>query len=118
MGKNPRGKEIGKGISQRKDGLYCARFVNKRGKRQERCFSALPEARNWLDDAKHTDKYGNAFTPSIMTVDIVLGIWLPTPAGTARNDISIISNLCQIASARIKNERQRKQRYNEPAPQQ
>ena len=66
----------------------------------------------------HTDKYGNAFTPSIMTVDIVLGIWLPTPAGTARNDISIISNLCQIASARIKNERQRKQRYNEPAPQQ
>ena len=93
MGKNLRGKEIGKGISQRKDGLYCARFVNKRGKRQERCFSTLPEAQNWLDDAKYTDKYGNAFAPSIMTVDTVLGIWLPTPAGTAGNDISIITNL-------------------------
>ena len=54
MGKNLKGKEIGTGISQRKDGLYCARFVNKRGKYQERYFSTLPEARNWLDDAKHT----------------------------------------------------------------
>lgn len=54
MGKNLKGKEIGTGISQRKDGLYCARFVNKRGKCQERYFLTLPEARNWLDDAKHT----------------------------------------------------------------
>lgn len=29
MGKNLKGKECGKGISQRKDGLYCARFVDK-----------------------------------------------------------------------------------------
>lgn len=76
MGKNLKGKEIGKGISQRKDGLYCARFVNKRGKRQERCFSTLPEARNWLDSAKHTDKYGNAFTPSTMTVDTWFEYWI------------------------------------------
>ena len=27
MGKNLKGKEIGKGICQRKDGLYTARFV-------------------------------------------------------------------------------------------
>ena len=27
MGKNLKGKECGKGICQRKDGLYCARFV-------------------------------------------------------------------------------------------
>ena len=76
MGKTLKGKEIGKGISQRKDGLYCARFVNKRGKRQERCFSTLPEARNWLDGAKHTDKYGNAFTPSTMTVDDWFEYWI------------------------------------------
>ena len=76
MGKNLKGKEIGKGISQRKDGLYCARFVDKRGKRQERCFSTLPEARNWLDGAKHTDKYGNAFTPSTMTVDDWFEYWI------------------------------------------
>ena len=28
------GKELGKGISQRKDGIYQARFVNRFGKRQ------------------------------------------------------------------------------------
>jgi len=29
MGKNLKGKEIGRGICQRKDGLYCASFVTK-----------------------------------------------------------------------------------------
>ena len=29
MGKNLKGKECGKGIYQRKDGLYHARFVDK-----------------------------------------------------------------------------------------
>ena len=32
MGKNLKGKECGKGIYQRKDGLYSARFVDKTGK--------------------------------------------------------------------------------------
>lgn len=76
MGKNLKGKEIGKGISQRKDGLYCARFINKRGKRQEKCFSTLPEARKWLDNAKNTDKYGSAFAPSAMTVDTWFEYWI------------------------------------------
>ena len=35
MGKSLNGKELGKGISQRKeDGLYVARFTNRFGKRQ------------------------------------------------------------------------------------
>ena len=34
MGKSLNGKELGKGISQRKDGLYQARFVNRFGKRK------------------------------------------------------------------------------------
>ena len=33
MGKNLKGKEIGDGIYQQKDGFYCARFVDKLGKR-------------------------------------------------------------------------------------
>ena len=32
MGKNLKGKDCGKGICQRKDGLYYARFVDKAGK--------------------------------------------------------------------------------------
>ena len=35
MGKDLKGKELGIGICQRKDGLYCARFVNKLCKRKE-----------------------------------------------------------------------------------
>ena len=34
MGKSLKGKELGKGISQRKDGVYQARFMNRFGKRQ------------------------------------------------------------------------------------
>ena len=34
MGKNLKGKEIGKGIYQRKDGTYHARFEDKTGKSQ------------------------------------------------------------------------------------
>ena len=33
MGTSLRGKECGKGICRRKDGLYHARFVTKAGKR-------------------------------------------------------------------------------------
>ena len=34
MGKSLNGKELGKGLSQRKDGLYQGRFVNRFGKKQ------------------------------------------------------------------------------------
>ena len=46
MGKNLKGKEIGKGICQRKDGLYVARFVNRYGNRTTKCFPTIPEAKN------------------------------------------------------------------------
>lgn len=34
MGKDLKGKELGKGISQRADGRYIARFTSKIGKRK------------------------------------------------------------------------------------
>lgn len=76
MGKSLRGKECGKGICQRKDGLYSARFVTKTGKRQVKCFSSLPEARNWLDDAKYADKHENIFVPPDVTVDVWFEFWI------------------------------------------
>ena len=76
MGKSLRGKECGKGICQRKDGLYSARFVSSEGKRQVKCFSSLPEARNWLDDAKYADKHENIFVPPDMTVDVWFEFWI------------------------------------------
>ena len=76
MGKSLRGNECGKGICQRKDGLYSARFVSSEGKRQVKCFFSLPEARNWLDDAKYADKHENIFVPPDMTVDVWFEFWI------------------------------------------
>ena len=50
MGKDLRGKELGRGISQREDGLYVARYTNKYGKRVQKVLSKLQELRQWLAD--------------------------------------------------------------------
>lgn len=68
MGKNLKGKNCGKGICQRKDGLYYARFVNKAGKRHETYFQTLPEARNWIENSKYADKHENVFIATDTTV--------------------------------------------------
>lgn len=81
MGKNLNGKECGKGICQRKDGQYYARFVNKSGKRKEDYFATLPEARNWLESARYADKHDNVFTPSDMTVDTWFEYWVENVVG-------------------------------------
>ena len=81
MGKSLKGRECGKGICQRKDGLYSARFVNKQGKRTVKCFSTLPEARNWLEDAKYADKHDNLYIPSDMTVDAWFEYWIENIVG-------------------------------------
>lgn len=75
MGKNLKGKECGKGISQRKDGKYSARFITTQGKRIERYFNTLPEARNWLADAKYEDKHGVIQAAPEMTVDAWFQYW-------------------------------------------
>ena len=76
MVKSLRGKECGKGICQRKDGLYSARFVSSEGKRQVKCFSSLPEARNWLKDAKYADRHEDVFAPPDMTVTEWFEFWI------------------------------------------
>jgi len=43
MGQDLKGRELGVGIAQRKDGRYTARFVDKRGKRKQKYFKKLQE---------------------------------------------------------------------------
>ena len=52
MGKNLKGKECGKGICQRKDGLNSARFVDILGKRHDKYFPILQEARTKWENGK------------------------------------------------------------------
>ena len=81
MGKSLRGKECGKGICQRRDGLYHARFVDKAGKRHEKYFQTIPEARNWIEQAKYADKHEDVFCPSDTTVDAWFSFWIENIVG-------------------------------------
>ena len=76
MGKNLKGRECGKGICQRKDGKYAARFTDKNGKRHEKHFLTLPEAKNWLADVQYEEKH-DLYNPSFeMTVDAWFEFWI------------------------------------------
>ena len=75
LGKDLKGRKCGKGIYQRKDGLYHARFTDRSSERQQDYFKTLPEARNWLEDAKHADKHGT-FVPPDMIVDEWFDFWI------------------------------------------
>lgn len=76
MGKSLKGKELGIGITQRKDGKYSAKFKSRSGKRIEKYFSKLQEARKWLAEAKHEDTHGNIGRSSDMTVDAWFDYWI------------------------------------------
>ncbi len=76
MGKNLKGKECGKGICQRKDGMYIARFVDKFGNRKEKYFAKLPEARNWIEDARYADKHLKILASPDITVNAWFEYWM------------------------------------------
>lgn len=76
MGKNLKGKEIGKGLCQRKDGKYAARYTAKDGSRREKHFDTLPDARNWLADVQYEDKHDVYSPTSDMTVDAWFDFWI------------------------------------------
>jgi len=79
VGKDLRGREIGEGIVQRKDGLYSARFTNKSGKRVEKYFDSAAEAKKWVTISRLEDdkKPGTAIEYS-MTVDEWFVYWIKT----------------------------------------
>lgn len=76
MGKDLKGKELGVGISQRKDGLYTARFTDRLGKRKQQYFKKLQECRQWLADAQFQDEHGNINASGDMTVDTWFEYWI------------------------------------------
>ena len=75
MGKNLKGKNLGTGLSQRKDGRFSARFMDRTGMRQERYFKTLPEARRWLADAQYEDEHSQTITFDNMTTDEWFEYW-------------------------------------------
>lgn len=77
MGKDLKGKELGVGISQRKDGKYTARFVSKRtGKTVQKYFERLQECRNWYADATFEDEHSTINALGNMTIDAWFEYWM------------------------------------------
>lgn len=69
MGKSLNGKELGKGISQRKDGLYQASFMNCFGKRETIYAKALNEIRHQLRTEQYEDEKMLNVISKEMTLD-------------------------------------------------
>lgn len=78
MGKSLKGKELGKNISQRKDGTYMARFVNRFGKRQTFYAKTLNELRTKLREEQYNDEKQLNVVDSSITLDEWFDMWLNT----------------------------------------
>ena len=87
MGKSLNGKELGKGISQRKeDGLYIARFTNRFGKRQVISDKTYNGIQKKLREAIVADEKAINVINSNMTLDEWYDKWINTCKKNCRNN--------------------------------
>lgn len=76
MGKDLKGKEMGAGLSQRTDGVYCARFVNRFGKRVSLYSSNRSEIKDMLQTAIYEDKMKINVQDNLLTLNEWYETWL------------------------------------------
>ena len=79
------GKELGKGITQRKDGLYQARFVDRFGKRKTIYAKTWNEIRHQLRSEQYEDEKALNVVDKKMTLDAWYEIWMDTCKRNCRN---------------------------------
>ena len=75
MGKDLNGKEIGKCMTQRANGTYEARYVDRYGVRKSLYAATIPELKLKLDKAKYEDSHHQEVMSSI-TLDKWFEVWL------------------------------------------
>lgn len=75
MGRDLKGKELGKNISQDKKGYYVSRFVDRNGKRVVKRFKKLQECRKWTADAMFKNEHSDFAHPCDYTVDAWYEQW-------------------------------------------
>lgn len=82
MGRNLKGKELGQGLSQRKDGLYQARLqVN--GRRVEHYSHDLEECRKWLNKKRVEADMGREIASAKITMDEYFVSWMDCQKSSA-----------------------------------
>ena len=74
MGKDLKGKELGKGLSQRKDGLYTARYTDNFGKRHSIYDPKLSVVRQKMNEALYAKEH-NIFSKHC---NMTLSEWFDT----------------------------------------
>lgn len=84
MGKDLKGKELGVGINQQKNGLYSARYTDKFGNRRQKRFKKLQECRQWLADEIYIDEHSNLNQSHNMIVDAWFDYWIEIKKRTVR----------------------------------
>ena len=84
MGKSLKGKELGEGISQRKDGYYVGRYTDRTGKRRQKLFRSVRECQKWVADGKYNDEHSDIEQPENMTVDAWYEIWIDMKRRTVK----------------------------------
>ena len=96
MGKSIKGKELGKGITQRKsDGLYQGRFVNRFGKTQTIYASNLNELRKKMRE----EQYEDAKALNVVTKDVTLDEWYERL--TQSSEAVIRNGACYMLASRF-----------------
>lgn len=76
MGKDLKGKELGDGLSQKKDGRYCARFTDRFGKRPEFKSTTLDDCKAWLKEQQAIDILKQNVVNENTTLDQYFEQWI------------------------------------------
>ena len=76
MGKNLKGKELGAGLYQRKDGKYCGRFYDRFGIRRCVYGKTLSETKEKINTAIYEDKMEMNIADNTVTLDEWYIKWL------------------------------------------
>lgn len=76
IGKDLKGKELGSGIRQRKNGTYSGRYVDRFGVRKELYDKSLPELKRKLNAAIYDDSVGNNVVDDKITLSEWFDSWL------------------------------------------
>lgn len=84
MGRNLKGKELGEGIYQQANGTYCARFIDRFGKRKSKRSKKLQEVRQWLADATYINEHSDIEQATNMMVDAWFEYWIDVKKKTVR----------------------------------
>ena len=82
MGKDLKGKELGKGLGQRKDKYYYAKY-SYHGKKGQQSFNTLVKAKNWRQEQLYLCRHPELRTATSpdMTVDAWFNRWLKDVVG-------------------------------------